>query len=76
MRVAVRNRGERIPEEYRARIFERFVQGGKRGIKGVGLGLAIVRRIAEIHGGRVWVEDDPGGGSVFFFEFPLLRPQT
>lgn len=76
VRVAVRNRGERIPEGDRARIFERFVQGGKRGIKGVGLGLAIVRRIAEIHGGRVWVEDDPGGGSVFFFEFPRQRPAS
>lgn len=69
VRVVFRNRGERIPPEYRERIFQRFVQGGKRGIKGVGLGLAIVRRIADLHGGRAWVEDDPGGGSAFFFEF-------
>lgn len=74
VQVAVRNRGERIPEEFRGRIFERFIQGGKRGIEGVGLGLAIVRRIAEIHGGRVWVEDNPGGGSVFFFVFPRRPP--
>lgn len=70
VRVAFRNRGERVPEESRERIFQRFVQGGKRGIKGVGLGLAIVRRIAELHGARSWVEDDPAGGSVFFFELP------
>ncbi|MHB8835943.1 MAG: sensor histidine kinase [Candidatus Methylomirabilia bacterium] len=74
VQVAVRNRGERIPEEFRQRVFERFVQGGKRGIKGVGLGLAIVRRIAELHGGHVRVEDDPGGGSVFFFVFPRQPP--
>lgn len=70
VRVIVRNRGERIPPLFRERVFQRFVQGGKTGIKGVGLGLAIVRRIADLHGGRAWVEDDPAGGCAFFFEFP------
>lgn len=74
-RVIVRNRGERIPPEFRERVFERFVQGGKTGIKGVGLGLAIVRRIADLHGGRAWVEDDPAGGCAFFFEFPVRQPK-
>ena len=58
------------PAKLRERVFERFVQGGKTGIKGVGLGLAIVRRIADLHGGRAWVEDDPAGGCAFFLEFP------
>jgi signal transduction histidine kinase len=74
VRVAVRNRGERIPVESRERIFERFVRRGRQGIKGVGLGLAIVRRIAELLGGRTWVEDDPAGGCVFFFELPPRPP--
>jgi PAS domain S-box-containing protein len=76
VRVVFRNRGECIPPEFRERVFQRFVQGGKRGIKGVGLGLAIVRRIAELHGGRAWVEDDPEGGCAFFFEFPGRRSQS
>jgi PAS domain S-box-containing protein len=76
VRVIVRNRGERIPPEFRERVFERFVQGGKTGIKGVGLGLAIVRRIADLHGGKAWVEDDPAGGCAFFFEFPCSQPKS
>lgn len=74
VRVVFRNRGERIPPEFREQVFQRFVQGGKRGIKGVGLGLAIVRRIADLHRGRAWIEDDPEGGCAFFFEFPSQRP--
>jgi PAS domain S-box-containing protein len=70
VRVVFRNRGERIPPEFRERVFQRFVQGGKTGIKGVGLGLAIVRRIADLHRGRAWVEDDAEGGCAFFFGFP------
>lgn len=66
--IRVTDQGPGIPAEERKRIFERFVRGrhaqGKQA-RGSGIGLALVKHIAEAHGGRVWVEDAPGGGSVF-----------
>ncbi|RMF91707.1 MAG: sensor histidine kinase, partial [Methanobacteriota archaeon] len=69
-RVAVRDRGEGIDDQYKESIFNRFERREKKGVKGTGLGLAIVKRIVELHEGRVWVEDNPGGGSVFIVELP------
>jgi PAS domain S-box-containing protein len=68
--VAVADRGEGVPDEYKKTIFERFSRGEKRGVKGTGLGLAIAARVMDFHGGRVWVEDNPGGGSIFFVTLP------
>ena len=62
-RIEVRDRGPGVPKQDRERIFRRFERLGKGG--GVGLGLSIVKTIVELHGGKVWVEDNPGGGSVF-----------
>jgi len=59
-----------IPEEKLAGIFERFSQGAKPDRTGLGLGLYIVRRIVEAHGGRVWVESQPRKGSAFHFALP------
>jgi len=70
VRLEVRDRGPGVPEECRERIFKRFEGMEKGPITGVGLGLAIVRRIVDLHGGRVWVEENPGGGSIFIVEFP------
>lgn len=70
VRLEVRDRGPGVPGEHRERIFLRFESMEKGPIIGVGLGLAIVRRVVELHGGRVWVEDNPGGGSIFIAEFP------
>jgi PAS domain S-box-containing protein len=67
-RIEVRDRGPGVPKEDRERVFRRFQRLGK-GV-GVGLGLSIVKTIVELHGGRVWVEDNPGGGSVFVFKLP------
>lgn len=68
--ISVADQGPGIPDEYKTLIFERFKRGGKTGVKGTGLGLAIVKRIMDIHRGRVWVEDNPGGGSIFYVELP------
>ncbi|MFI9556889.1 sensor histidine kinase [Nonomuraea endophytica] len=57
VRLWVRDGGPGVRPEDRERIFQRFVRAGSRSHQGAGLGLSIVRSIAEAHGGRVWVED-------------------
>jgi two-component system phosphate regulon sensor histidine kinase PhoR len=71
--IGVRDNGPGIPPEARDRVFERFYRLDKaraRDQGGTGLGLAIVKHIVQSHGGRVWVESEPGKGSVFFFTLP------
>ena len=67
-RISVMDRGVGIPKEHQARIFERFYRVDKarsREIGGTGRGLAIVKHIAQLHGGEVSVVSEPGGGSTF-----------
>ena len=40
-------------------------------IKGIGLGLMVAERLVQAHGGRIWVESDPGIGSTFYFTLPM-----
>ena len=71
--LEVRDRGPGIPAADRSRIFERFVrldEARGRHPEGSGLGLAIVDQVARTHGGRVEVEDRPGGGSIFRVVLP------
>jgi signal transduction histidine kinase len=65
--VSVRDHGPGIPPEALPRVFDRFFRGSatREKISGVGLGLAISRRIAEVHGGTLEAESRPGMGSVF-----------
>lgn len=60
--------GPGIPDAHKEKVFDRFHRADERqrGDQSTGLGLAITRSIVEGHGGRVWVEDRPGGGSRFF----------
>jgi signal transduction histidine kinase len=70
-RLWVRDTGAGIPHEMLERIFERFSRGGTTRTEGVGLGLAIVRTIAEGHGGRVEVDSDVGRGTTFTLVVPV-----
>lgn len=74
--VSVLDRGVGIPEEDRERVFERFYQVGEalhHSVPGMGMGLYIAREIVEGHGGRIWNEPRPGGGTAFRFTLPLPR---
>jgi signal transduction histidine kinase len=68
--VSVRDTGIGISAEARERIFEEFEQASSTH-EGTGLGLALARRFIELHGGRIWVESEPGRGSTFTFTVPL-----
>ncbi len=64
--------GAGVEDELKARVFDVFARGRATGDKpGHGLGLAICRKIVEDHGGRIGVEDAPGGGSRFYFTVPV-----
>jgi signal transduction histidine kinase len=75
VKVSVSDTGPGIAPEYHQEIFDdffRMAQAGSSG-DGVGLGLAIARRLVHAFGGKVWVESEPGAGSKFCFLLPL-RP--
>ena len=65
--LVVEDEGTGVPEALRETIFEPFQQGpdAPEHSPGVGVGLTLVRRFAELHGGRAWVEERPGGGASF-----------
>ncbi|MEO6582847.1 MAG: GAF domain-containing protein, partial [Ferruginibacter sp.] len=66
------------PEDYAA-VFEQFKQVGGDTLtdkpKGTGLGLPICKEIVEHHGGRIWLESEPGKGSTFLFSIPVLKKE-
>jgi signal transduction histidine kinase len=68
--TSIADLGEGIPDEYKQSIFHRFSRFDKAGVKGTGIGLAIVKRIVDLHDGEVWVEDNSPRGSVFFVKLP------
>ncbi len=71
IRVSVIDRGEGVPESLREKIFDRFYRidnSRNRETGGSGLGLAIAKSIIDAHGGKIWVDETPGGGATFIFE--------
>src|SRR6266542_6054120 len=72
--VAVCDTGPGIPAVAQAKIFEEFQQADSsitRRKGGTGLGLSIAKRTVEMHGGRIWVESEPGKGATFCFRVPV-----
>ncbi|MCC6802797.1 MAG: GAF domain-containing protein, partial [Anaerolineae bacterium] len=74
VRVDVIDAGPGVPDEYKLLLFDRFVQvrGRKGSRRGTGLGLTFCRLVAETHGGRIWIDDNPAGGSIFSFTLPVV----
>jgi signal transduction histidine kinase len=72
--LVVEDNGPGIPPEISRRVFERFVRGGGDGGRGSGLGLSIVRAVAEVHGGSVSLEQPGSGiGTRFVIRLPAQR---
>ncbi len=69
--ISVDDEGPGVPDELKDTIFQPFRQA-EQGSPGAGIGLSLVAKFAELHGGRAWVEDRPGGGASFrvFLAFP------
>jgi signal transduction histidine kinase len=76
VQVAVRDTGIGIAPEDLERVFDEFRQvgAGEAKAEGTGLGLALAKNFVELHGGRMWVESEPGRGSTFSFTLP--RPEV
>jgi signal transduction histidine kinase len=76
VRVTVADTGIGIAGEFHLEVFDDFFRISERkdGPQGAGLGLAISRRLVHLHGGKIWVESEPGAGSKFSFLLPLSQP--
>jgi len=71
--LSVRDNGMGIDARYVARIFAAFKRVHSETYPGSGVGLAIAKRVMERHGGDIWVESEPGRGSIFFLELPKME---
>jgi PAS domain S-box-containing protein len=77
--IGVSDRGVGISPADQARLFapfQRLEESRPGGTRGVGLGLLVCQRLVEAHGGRIWVESEPGRGSTFFFTLPLNQEHS
>jgi two-component system sensor histidine kinase KdpD len=75
VQIRIADQGPGIAETDRERVFEAFDRGGaEREGGGTGLGLSIARAIVSVHGGRIWIEGAPGGGTAVVAELPVGEP--
>ena len=77
VRISVEDDGPGVPLDLRDTIFEPFRQGPQSASSaspGTGIGLALVAKFTELHGGRAWVDDAPGGGAAFSVFLPSSPP--
>jgi signal transduction histidine kinase len=79
VRISVEDRGQGIPDEEKTKIFEPFYRRGselRRETRGIGIGLSIVKHVAEGHGGRIEVHGRVGEGSRFVLDLPVEPPPS
>lgn len=74
--ASVKDFGPGIRDVDKPRIFTRFERLEREGVQGAGLGLAIAKRIVELHQGRIWVEDNPAGGAIFCVSVPKTAKEA
>ena len=75
VQLSVRDTGIGIAAAEQTRVFEAFQRGGRAArtsTEGTGLGLTLSKRIIDLHGGRLWMESEPGVGSTFSFAIPVV----
>jgi putative tryptophan/tyrosine transport system substrate-binding protein len=78
VQVSVTDTGPGVPPDEKEKIFAKFYRVAEvngENSKGTGLGLAISKALVELHGGKLWVESEEGGGSTFSFTLPVSGPQ-
>ncbi len=79
VQVSVSDTGLGVPPDEKEKIFAKFYQIAEvngENSKGTGLGLAIAKALVELHGGKIWVESEPGRGSTFSFTLPTRDPRS
>ena len=77
--ISIRDEGPGIAAEHIGRVFDPFYRVDTRlarEVNGLGIGLAICKRIVELHGGAIWVESKPGAGSTFHVRLPRGGPRA
>jgi two-component system sensor histidine kinase KdpD len=74
VQVRIADQGVGIPAELRTEVFEPFARAESGDGRGSGLGLAIAQAVVKAHGGTIWIEEAPGGGTAILFRLPVSAP--